>query len=707
MKSPTILVVDDDPLTRKVVRATLKSGGYAVLEAEDAHSALDVLSHDSPDLILQDLVLPDVDGIDLIKQIRAIPAASQIPTLAFSAFPLKLEQARQLHVGFTGYILKPIEPSRLLATIRGYTTPEHETPNEPGRGRHILVVDDDPLQRKLLRIRLEQLGFVVSTAVDGEDALDSLRRSPAAAIVSDVLMPRLDGFKFSLAVRQDPLLAHIPVVLTSAVFVEEADLRLAASVGANAFVLRTPDLQEVIGALASLDDVAEPQTRRSIALPTSEYAARISNQLSHQATVSAELSQRIEWLEAKLAILGGLAETTKRNVPADAVVDDILHRALDSSGAGKGAAYLIDTEGRVTLRARLGYEDGHPTDLSGFLGGTDLLKAALEGREPIEVASLADWSTEGLPASPGASSMLIVPLTYGEELLGLLALEWEGDDGVRDRHFITTTVARQVGQAIALVRALANQQRLYQQVQDLNQDLQRQTLELQTANKELEAFSYSISHDLRAPLRAISGFARMLVEDNAALLPPKAQDHLRTVGDNAEQMGRLIDGLLSFARLSRQAVNKVPVNSGLLVREVLDSLRSESDGREVEIQVGELPQALADPTLLRQVFFNLLSNALKFTRIREVASIEVGCLQHEAETIFFVKDNGAGFDAAYAHRLFGVFQRLHSDEEFEGTGVGLAIAQRIVQRHGGRVWAEGTPNAGATFYFSLGRLVTE
>ena len=258
-------------------------------------------------------------------------------------------------------------------------------------------------------------------------------------------------------------------------------------------------------------------------------------------------------------------------------------------------------------------------------------------------------------------------------------------------------------QVEALEREVAERNRAEAEVRRLNRELEdrvrQRTAELEAANKELEAFSYSVSHDLRAPLRAIDGFSRILLEDAAAQLSPEAQRYLQLVCDNTRQMGRLIDDLLAFSRLSRQPLRKRQVEPAKLVQQALDTLRAEREGRRVEITIGDLSICQGDPALLRQVWINLLANALKFTRQREVAVIEVGCRTDKAELVYFVRDNGVGFDMQYAHKLFGVFQRLHRAEEYEGTGVGLAIVQRIIHRHGGRVWAEA--DNGATFSFTL------
>jgi signal transduction histidine kinase len=234
-------------------------------------------------------------------------------------------------------------------------------------------------------------------------------------------------------------------------------------------------------------------------------------------------------------------------------------------------------------------------------------------------------------------------------------------------------------------------------------EVTERTRQLEAANHELEAFSYSVSHDLRAPLRAISGYASILLEDYAGALDEEGLGFMKRVKENGDHMGHLIDDLLAFSRLGRQALRVQPVHTRAIVDRALAQLAPVIDGRHVDLVIGDLPDCDSDPALLEQVFVNLIGNAFKYSRKREDARIVVGAKQGDVGSgpVFFVKDNGAGFDMQYADKLFGVFQRLHRNQDFEGTGVGLAIVQRIVSRHGGRVWAEGKVNQGATFYFTL------
>ena len=252
-----------------------------------------------------------------------------------------------------------------------------------------------------------------------------------------------------------------------------------------------------------------------------------------------------------------------------------------------------------------------------------------------------------------------------------------------------------------IFRDITEHKNAEEELKRLNEELKHHVAQLEAANKDLESFSYSVSHDLKAPLRAIGGFSNILLEKHADKLDDEGKRLFNNIKKNTQKMGQLIDDILSFARVGRKDIVLSEINMEDLANKAFDDLKPLSIGRNVQFEIKQLPPARGDKTMLYQVFTNLISNAIKFTRSKETAIIEIGGWTEGNENIYYVKDNGVGFDMQYVKKIFGVFQRLHKDEEYEGTGIGLALVNRIIDKHGGRVWAEGKINEGTALYFSI------
>ncbi|GAB4582029.1 MAG: hypothetical protein Fur0022_47810 [Anaerolineales bacterium] len=405
-----------------------------------------------------------------------------------------------------------------------------------------------------------------------------------------------------------------------------------------------------------------------------------------------------------------------------------IHTALEVS---KAAISILEPDILIQkivelIKERFGYyyvglfllsDDGKQVILKAGTGEAGQNMVRSQHAFPVGAGSMVGWSVAhkrprialdvGLdairfenPFLPETRSEMALPLLIHGEAIGAMTVQSAIEAAFTEEDIAVVQVMSDVV-AIAIQNARFHTQ-LSGYAEELEQRVRERTAQLEATNHELESFSYSVSHDLRTPLRAIHGYASILLEDFADTIPPPARSFQEKIRQNATKLGELVDGLLAFSRLGRKKLLKSEVDPLKLVREVLEELEPDIANRQLEIIVGELPTCEADPLLLKQVFANLLSNAVKFTRGRANARIEVGVKMTERGLAYFVQDNGAGFDMQYVNRLFGVFQRLHRDDEFEGTGVGLAIIQRIIHRHGGNVWVEAELDKGATFYFTLG-----
>lgn len=522
----------------------------------------------------------------------------------------------------------------------------------------ILLVDDIPANLLALEALLTPFGYRLVRAASGQEALRCALLEDFAVILLDVRLGDMSGIEVTALLRDRERTRHTPVLLVTAASSDDRELLEGYKHGAVDY-LRKPIVPEVLRAKVSvfvdLYLMRESMRRQEAQLRARECEALENAHREHLYDLLIEAP-------AAIAINRG----------ADLVFEFI--NPLYEKVAGR--TVRLGRPMREVLPERVSQ-----TPLLEVLQGVLKTGQPFQGTEyPVA------WDRHGTGKPE-------------EGFFNLMCRPMRERDG---RVSGVLTFAVEVTEQVLARRKLEH---LATELSQLNSELehrvQERTAQLQEANRELESFSYSVSHDLRAPLRHITGFAQLLERRAGAKLDDTARGYLQTIISATQQGGALVDDLLSFSRMGRAELRKKTVDLRALVEEVRHEMEADAVGRSVEWRIGALPQVEADPTLLRQVVRNLLGNALKYTRPRPRAVIEVDAREVKGEVEIGVRDNGVGFEMQYVDKLFGVFQRLHTAEQFEGTGIGLANVRRIISRHGGRTWAEGAVGQGATFHFSL------
>jgi CheY-like chemotaxis protein len=459
MTGPAILLVEDNPITRKLVRFTLESQGLVVIDAPDAKTALEIFSRQPIALVLQDICLPDMNGFELVGLLRALPGGAEVPILAFSGMLSQHDEGRISAAGFDDLISKPVEPSRLLEIVRTYL-PAEETPADSfGQGRRVVVADDDPVQRKLVAFRIQKVGFSVVAAADGNEALDLVRRTPPDAVVSDVLMPGLDGFALCMEIRRDPALADIPVVLTTSSYVEPTDRDLARKAGAHDLVPRTPDLREVLEALRVSLGSAPPaieEAATAVELER-EHMRRVMRQLERQVALNTGANQRCALLSLEISVLKGISEALASHEAIDDALRHALAACFDAGGISFGALYLKEETGLRILSFGFS-KDWSDTEVLAFFGERSLLDVAMGSQKTLALPSGAGAAGRRLLTRAAASTALIVPIGYkGLSFGALLMLSKNRDLESDDRIKFAEAVGGQISQSLAVAHAFREQ----------------------------------------------------------------------------------------------------------------------------------------------------------------------------------------------------------------------------------------------------------
>jgi len=530
----------------------------------------------------------------------------------------------------------------------------------------VLIVDDEPALMTALCKTLELNGYSTSGFTSARAALERLGESEFDILLTDLMMPGMDGIALLREVQQiDRDL--IGIVMTGHGTIDTAVKALQA--GAFDYIIKPFRLDTLV-----------PTLTRALA------ARRLQ-------TENIRLREAVSIYELSRAITRGLDH--------DEIVQSTVAAATQQHDAGTVCMLVPTRDGRELRVAGAAGDDLPwpentlvPLDprMVEWVGRAREQLSAWNGSGPLDVVFQ--------PPFGGDHRVLALPILaggnfYGVLVLGCRAAARRSSPGrVKALDILANTAASAFEAASLLAQMRSLNQQLEQRVQD-------RTRELEASNADLESFSYSVSHDLRAPLRTIDGFCQILVSEYGAQIPEEARDHLGKVCGGAARMQRLIDDLLHLARFSRVPLETQHVRMTDLVRRVAATVQHQSGNSQVQLEIAALPDCHADGSLLEQVWTNLLANAYKFTSTRAAPFVEVGAYTEGPEQVYFVRDNGVGFDMKHADKLFGVFQRMHSQAQFPGTGIGLSIVHRIIRRHGGRTWAESQVQKGTTVCFSL------
>ncbi len=641
-----VLIVDDSLTVRMDIAEALEVEGVRTVPCGTAAEARAALATGTIALVILDVILPDGDGIDLLKEIRT--AASNVRVLMLSSEAEVKDRIRALEVGADDYVGKPYDLGYVVARARELLAPR---PSITATAT-VLVIDDSPTFRDALRDALEGAGYAVLLSSTGEEGLRVAAGSRPDAVLVDGVLPGWDGATVIRKIRLDAALRGTPCMLLTSAADKDSELD-SLDAGADAFVRKEDDLEVILVRLAAVLR-ARPAARVETA---SLFGPKRILAVDDSATYLHELAAllRSEGYDVVMARSGEEAIEMLTVQSVDCILLDLLMPGL----GGKETCKRIK--------------------LSPLVRDIPLiLLTALEDRRSM---------LEGL--SIGADDYISKSSEF--EVLNVRVRAQMRRKQFEDEH-------RRIREELLKAEISAMEERAARQVAEARASL---VMELERKNKELEAFSHSVSHDLRAPLRAMDGFSHMLLDEYGNSLDERARDYLRRVRAGAKRMSELIDDLLALSRIGRADLRREAVELSEMVGQVCEDIRRSEPERQVTFAVAPHLSAQADGGLMRVVFENLIGNAWKFTGKVERAHIEFGVETRDGGRVFFIRDNGAGFDMAYADTLFAPFRRLHKEKDFPGTGIGLATVYRVIDRHGGRVWAEGVVGGGATVFFTV------
>ncbi len=649
--SGRILVVDDSLTVRMNLMDMLNAAELPALACASLAEARRALAAERFSLVILDVLLPDGDGIQLLEEIRAAPAAEHTPVMLLSTESEIRDRIRGLTTGADEYVGKPYDPGYVIARARELA---RQGTSACASGQDtVLLIDDSMTFREELKAALEGACYRVLVAGTGEEGLRVAADQRPNAVVVDGMLPGIDGATVIRRIRLDAALRGLPCLLLTGSEDRGEEVR-ALEAGADAFVRKDENIALILARLSAMLRSAGAQVSEhgtaSLLGPKKILAVDDSETYLQQLAEAL----RADGYEMVLARSGEEALQLLEVQPVDCILLDVIMPGIGGQETCRRLKALpVTRDIPIVLLTAI---DDRDAMIQGFGAGADDYIAKSSDLDVLRARVLAQLRRKQFEDE----NRLIRE--------HLLRAELEA---------IEARTAREIAESRAALVA-----------------------QLESKNEELESFSYSVAHDLRAPLRSIDGFGLILLEDYADKLDDEGKQYLSYVRDSAQQMARLIDDLLALARLTRAEFRPAPLDVSAIARTVAARLAQSNADRQVELVVAGGLRAEGDEGLLTIALENLLGNAWKFTRTCAQPRIEVGLCDDEPRA-YFVRDNGAGFDMAYASKLFGMFQRLHSAAEFEGTGIGLATVHRIVRRHGGRIWAKGAVGQGATFFFTL------
>lgn len=713
-----ILVVEDSATQAESLRYTLEQKGYEVFVAGNGREALKQIGRIMPAAVISDIIMPEMDGFRLCREMKSDADLKSIPLILLTALSDPKDVLRGLECGADNFITKPYDEDYLLSKIRYVLTNAGKQEKSGTRaGVEVLFQGQKYFIASERRQMLDLLLSSYETAVTKNHELKQAQERLEA--LNEQLERNVERFRL-----------------------------LSGTAGR---LLRSPDPQEIVNELCK-QVMEHLDCHVFFNFLVNEETGRL--RLNACAGIPEEEIRKFEWLDFGVAVCGCVARDAVR-----IIAEDIFHTTdprtelVKSYGVQAYCCHPLLAQGKLIGTLSFGTRTRPafaPDEVALMKSVTDQVAVAMQRLQAERALRESEKKLRSAFANAAIGFAITMPdgrfvdanpaycaltgynveelhtlrlthLMHPDDLaenMGLLerVLAGEIHDLVLENRYLrkdgetvwvrkSVSVVRKSEGAphwiVVLDEDITTSKRAEEALKKAHAELQDRARRLEETNQDLEDFAYTISHDLRAPLRAINGFAHMMTDDYGPSLDEEGRRRLGVIETNAVKMGLLIDDLLAFSRAGQIAMNVSLIDMNSLVKDIAETLKTSGAGAKASIRVGALPPAHGDPALIRHVLANLLENAVKFSRKRPEPRVEVGSFERNGEQVYFVKDNGIGFDMKYSDKLFGVFQRLVTEKEFEGTGVGLAIVHRLISRHGGRVWAEAKPGEGATFFFTL------